>query len=886
MSVDRFSEAQVALQRGDKTRARQLLSQALLADRNNEQAWLMMARLADTEKQVIECLEWALKVNPHNASTQRAVNNLKRRSSPQVRPAAVLEQARSTAPSALAVKKPTAVSDRKTPVGVQLPRVKRRSIPASLRRTNWSLVIGSVIVLLIVLVGIFGRVLAPKDPMEENAILQVGDDWHIPPFNAFEVPGYLLGTDEFGRDLFSRILYAVRPTLFMVAIVAVVRLFLGTLIGLGAGWSNGRFGRIMDALISAALSVPILMVALGAIAMLGAEIGLLAFIVGLSLNGWGETARFVREQTRLVKGQLYIESAQALGASNFQMLFNHILRQIMPMIWMLFAFEISGTLMVTAGLGFLGYYIGGDVWIEVDDFVSRRTSGEPELGQMLATSWVNLLQPWPLVLTGSVVFMTVLGFNLLGDGLRARLNPEYINRNSLLSRFNYRFKLWFEQSIGYPAANWLKGSRLRPALVIVALIVLVGSIYLYQTRIVSLLNPSTTTLGVPGEHIWASEMIDPYGTGWLNAEGPLNPQKLWAVNYPAGLSGNPVISADGTIYMAGLDAYLLALNPDGSMLWEVSLPEVPLGPLAIGPNGDIYVPNTKGGLSAYDPNGYHLWTYETDAFGKPIHGAIVTPDGTIFYLLEDPRGDTLFALQPDGNLAWSAIPGTRQAGFALRLSPDEKQIYVKNVAVNVADGSMVDLVLPTQGSAGWSGKEHFFTGNNGKTYLLAGHQVMEWEQTSQGFSIIQSTNWNYRGLGIYQTSQFPVEAGVNSQGMIRIMYSGYYGATRIVWLDSTGKFLGAIQSPLYQGTRMVATDMNNTSFLCGVSTVEQVPDTTLCEAYRMGQEEPIWFYPMGVDNGGIVGAAMAPGRLYVITGDGMVTALGDGANLQEPAATP
>jgi ABC-type dipeptide/oligopeptide/nickel transport system permease subunit len=209
-----------------------------------------------------------------------------------------------------------------------------------------------MIVLIITLIAIFGPRIALQDPLKEHAILQVGDKWFVPPLNAFKVKGFLLGSDEFGRDLLSRVLYAIRPSLIMVCIVAVVRLFLGTLIGLGEGWSKGWLGRILDGMISAALSVPILIVALVAIAMLGAEIGLLAFIIGLSINGWGETARFVREQTLLIKGQLYIESSHALGASSFQTLIRHVLRQIMSMVWMLFAFEISGTLMVTAGLGF------------------------------------------------------------------------------------------------------------------------------------------------------------------------------------------------------------------------------------------------------------------------------------------------------------------------------------------------------------------------------------------------------------------------------------------------------------------------------------------------------------------------------------------------------
>ena len=280
MSIDRLAEAQLAMQRGDKIQARKILGQVLLVDRNNEQAWLMMARLADTEKQVVECLEWALKVNPNNRSTQSALVALKRRSgtpakasttyAPREYPQSTRAEVRPTQPQVLRVEP--------TEKQIQLVKENGKAIQAPHRKVNWSLLIGSVIVFLVVVIAIVGPRIAPQDPNEEHAILQVGEKWVIPPFNAFQVKGYILGSDEFGRDLLSRILFAVRPTLIMVIIVAMVRLFLGTLIGLGAGWSTGRIGRILDGLISAALSVPIFMVALAAIAMLGAEIGLLAFI--------------------------------------------------------------------------------------------------------------------------------------------------------------------------------------------------------------------------------------------------------------------------------------------------------------------------------------------------------------------------------------------------------------------------------------------------------------------------------------------------------------------------------------------------------------------------------------------------------------------------------
>jgi ABC-type dipeptide/oligopeptide/nickel transport system permease subunit/outer membrane protein assembly factor BamB len=671
----------------------------------------------------------------------------------------------------------------------------------------------------------------------------------------------------------------------MVAAVAVVRLILGTIIGLGAGWFNSRLGRFLDLLISAALSVPVLIVALGAIAMLGAELGLIAFIIGLSINGWGETARFVREQTKIIKGQVYIESAHALGASPFQMLTQHVLRQVMPMVWMLFAFEISGTLMVTAGLGFLGYFIGGDVWVEVADFVSRRISGTPELGQMLATSWVSLLEPWPLVLTGSVIFITILGFNLLGDGLRIRLNPEYINRNSPIALLNHRFSMWFEQSVSYPVSTWLKANRLRPVMVMVAIVALV-SIY-YHTRTNASLTASHINLSAPGGQLWASEKINPYGTSYTDAPGLVEPQKLWEINQPAGFSGNPVISSDGTIYVAGLNATLVALNPDGSVIHTTGLPEIPMGPLAMGPEGNIYVTDAKGGLSALSSAGALLWTFNAVEFGKPNHGAIVAPDGTIYYLLEDPRGDTIFALFPDGQLKWSLKTGTRLVNTPLRLTPNAKEIFIKNVVVNVADGSLVELTLPTQGSAGRSGQDQLFVGSNGKTYLLAGHVVIEWKHTSQGFTRVNSAEWDYRDIGFYQVNAFPVDAAVIKPDKILLLYAGEFGATRVVWLDPTGKVLGTIRGPFYEDTHIVAIQGDGIITICGVGGTDRGAMTAMCSAYQADQDQPIWTYILGVELNGIVGAAMAPGRLYVITGNGTLTALGDVINsLSNPAPRP
>ena len=133
------------------------------------------------------------------------------------------------------------------------------NIPAlqkKLKKLNWYLVFGGIFVALITFIAVFGPNFAPHDPMKENYSLKVDGLIRTPPYKMFDVPGYILGTDRFGRDLFSRLLYAVRPTMIMVLSVAGVRLFLGIMLGMAAGWLEGRKGRFLESLLSTTLSIP------------------------------------------------------------------------------------------------------------------------------------------------------------------------------------------------------------------------------------------------------------------------------------------------------------------------------------------------------------------------------------------------------------------------------------------------------------------------------------------------------------------------------------------------------------------------------------------------------------------------------------------------------
>src|SRR3990172_4341308 len=218
---------------------------------------------------------------------------------------------------------------------------------------NWPLLLGSVLVLFAVYLSVAGPGLAVHDPLKENFIVEnpVTREFVKPPFPAFTLPDFPLGSDQYGRDLLSQLLWAVRPTLTMVLLVAALGLVVGTVVGLASGWWAGRWGRALDALISGALAAPVLFVALCLIAAVGIEWGVWAFILGLSATGWAQAARLLREQTRGAKSQPYVQTARSLGASDSQILVRHILPQIMPLLWVLLSFEVSSTLMAAAGLG-------------------------------------------------------------------------------------------------------------------------------------------------------------------------------------------------------------------------------------------------------------------------------------------------------------------------------------------------------------------------------------------------------------------------------------------------------------------------------------------------------------------------------------------------------
>jgi ABC-type dipeptide/oligopeptide/nickel transport system permease subunit/outer membrane protein assembly factor BamB len=734
----------------------------------------------------------------------------------------------------------------------QMPSAVHRN----LRRTNRPLQIGLVIIGLVVVLALIGPSIAPHDPLEETQIIKVDDEWVTIPFPAF-TPGYPLGSDGHGRDLLSRLLWGVRPTLILVVVVAGVRLVLGLAWGVTAGWTTGRAERVLNGVIAAALAVPVLMVALAVIAMVGVDLGLLAFILGLSITGWAEAAQLVRDQTRIVRGEVYTEAARALGETGLQIGIRHVRRQITPMLWMLLAFEMSSTLVVTASLGFLGYYIGGDVWIDIREEAgaAARVAGMPELGQMLAASWVLFQQPWAMFAIGSIIFVTILGFNLIGAGMRLRLNQPPPTRPMPYARTIGRIGQRIEERALLPVTAQDKRVTLRAALIGGIVLVAASGLLLRNAQATPPPLASVTESAVPGGHLWPTERHDSWGTLWAPVRGPSNPTVEWIFEDPAGFAGGPAVSVDGTLYLISKAGTLYALDPTGNKIWLAALPAKGVGAPALNADGDIYAVDEKG-LSAFTSKGDLLWRSELRDESIATAGPAIAPDGTIYYTL---GGGFVQAVSPEGASLWKTR--ARELPFNIYsppfLDPTGEIIFLGAGVVDRGDGSRQALTLPID-------VHRYVIGADGRTYLLSENVIQEWWFTPSGMEIVQSATWDYRKFTIGAT---PSDAGVTPEGIVWFFYASLRDA-RVVWLDMSSRLHGNARYFIRHG-KIIAVDANAVVYVCGAS-----GPNLECVAFARGSEEPIW--TIRLERGeNVTGGALVPGRLYVATAEGQLYAIGE-----------
>lgn len=270
-----------------------------------------------------------------------------------------------------------------------------------LQRTN--LLVGGLISFIIIFIALFASVLAPFHPIDD-ADLMVSDE---PPSKEF-----LFGTDNQGRDVLSRVIYGARISLAVGLISQLFNTIIGVVLGLTAGYFGKWWDDFVVGLTNIMLSIPSLIFALAVMAILGP--GLLNVFVALGFTNWSYTCRITRSQALSARSADYVKAAHALGYGRFRIMFTQVLPNIIGPILVIATLGVAGAILLEASLSFLGLGVQPPT---------------PSWGGMLSTAREQLFSaPWISVFPGLAIFITVLGLNLLGDGLRDILDPHTTRR--------------------------------------------------------------------------------------------------------------------------------------------------------------------------------------------------------------------------------------------------------------------------------------------------------------------------------------------------------------------------------------------------------------------------------------------------------------------------
>ena len=280
----------------------------------------------------------------------------------------------------------------------------RRLAALSWRRLARSpnLVVGAAMLALVVGAAIFAPQIAPHSPID-----QAFTDQLRPPS-----PPHLFGTDEFGRDVFSRVLYGARVALVIGVLADGIALALGVVLGVVSGYFGGRVDAVVMRSVDVVLAFPYLLLAMVVVTILGPS--LINAMIAIGIVYTPQFARLVRAAVLAIKEQEFVEAAGAIGAGVARVLGRHILPNILSPIIVMATLTVGFTIVETAGLSFLG--LGA-------------SPPTPEWGSMLATGRSFMLTaPWIATFPGLAILVTVVGFNLMGDGLRDLLDPRLRGR--------------------------------------------------------------------------------------------------------------------------------------------------------------------------------------------------------------------------------------------------------------------------------------------------------------------------------------------------------------------------------------------------------------------------------------------------------------------------
>ena len=267
-----------------------------------------------------------------------------------------------------------------------------------LRRNSLAMA-GLIISVTLVLVAVFAPLLAPHDPIVQDLGRRL-----LPPLT----DGNLLGTDDFGRDILSRLLFGSRITLYIVVLVILTAPVFGLIVGTVAGYFGGWTDTILMRITDIFLAFPKLILALALVAVLGR--GMENAVLAIALTSWPPYARVARAETLTVRNSDYIAAVKLQGAGAMRVIWGHVMPMCLPSVIIRVTLDMAGVILTAAGLGFLGLGVQPPL---------------PEWGVMISAGRKFLFEQWWVAtMPGLAIFTVSLGVNLLGDGLRDVLDPR------------------------------------------------------------------------------------------------------------------------------------------------------------------------------------------------------------------------------------------------------------------------------------------------------------------------------------------------------------------------------------------------------------------------------------------------------------------------------
>ncbi len=286
---------------------------------------------------------------------------------------------------------------------MEIPVITRR------RRAHVKTAIGASILAVVVLCAVLAPVLSPRDPLRQS----LRDSLRPPLAREDGRPTYMLGSDNLGRDVLSRLLSGSRVSVTVGLVTVTVAAIIGCVLGALAGFYGGYVDYVLSKVAEMFLALPFLLLGIAVMAFMGSS--LLNLVLVLVVRQWVQYFRVVRAEVMALREREFVTAARAIGARPSRIMFRHILPNCMASIIVIGTFAMATVILSEASLSFLGLGVPPSI---------------PTWGSMLSEGRSYIYRAWWLtVFPGLAIFATVLGINLLGDGLRDRWDPKLKNES-------------------------------------------------------------------------------------------------------------------------------------------------------------------------------------------------------------------------------------------------------------------------------------------------------------------------------------------------------------------------------------------------------------------------------------------------------------------------